>query len=129
MSKRTAALAAEKGASEQPIGLTEGGRNSKLHALVDKLYRPWVIILTPGNVADCTAGPECVSLIAGIKKLLGDKSYDSDPFRKSLLQDGITPVIPGRSNRKKRIRYDKEAYKGTRAAMSSVDHSGEEADA
>jgi len=39
-----------------------------------------VIILTPGNVADCTVGPECVSLIAGIKKLLGDKAYDSDPF-------------------------------------------------
>jgi transposase len=71
-----------------------------------------VIILTPGNVADCTVGPECVSLMAGIKKLLGDKAYDSDSFRKSLRQDGITPVIPGRSNRKKRIRHDKEAYKG-----------------
>ena len=61
---------------------------------------------------DCTVGPECVSLITGIKKLLGDKAYDSDPFRKSLRQDGITPVIPGRANRKKRIRYEKEAYKG-----------------
>jgi hypothetical protein len=29
----------------------------------------------------------------------------------SLWQDGITPVIPSRSNRKKRIRHDKEAYK------------------
>jgi transposase len=44
--------------------------------------------------------------MAGIKKLLGDKAYDSDSFRKSLRQDGITPVIPGRSNRKKRIHYD-----------------------
>jgi transposase len=112
MSKRTAAPAAERGASEQAIGVTKGGRNSKLHALVDKLCRPWVIILTPGNVADCTVGPECVSLIAGIKKLLGDKAYDNNPFRKSLRQDGITPVIPGRANRKKRIRHDKQAYKG-----------------
>jgi hypothetical protein len=54
-----------------------------------------VIILTPGNVADCTVGPECVSLIAGIKKLLGDKAYDSDPFRESLRQKGITPNNPG----------------------------------
>jgi transposase len=49
------------GASEQAIGVTKGGRNSKLHALVDKLCRPWVIILTPGNVADCADiddGPE-----------------------------------------------------------------------
>jgi hypothetical protein len=51
MSKPTAALAAEKGASEQAIGVTKGGRDSKLDALVDKLCRPWVIILTPGNIA------------------------------------------------------------------------------
>jgi len=71
-----------------------------------------VIILTPGNVADCTVGPECVNMIAGVKVLLGDKAYDSDEFRKSLRRDGIKPVIPGRANRKKPIRYDNEAYKG-----------------
>jgi hypothetical protein len=60
----------KRAAAEQAIGVTKGGRNSKLHALADKLCRPWVIILTPRNVADCTAGPECVSLMAGIKKLL-----------------------------------------------------------
>ncbi len=70
MSKRSAARAAEKGASEQAIGVTRGGRNSKNHALVDKLYRPWAIILTPGNVADCTVGPQCVSLIADITSIL-----------------------------------------------------------
>src|SRR5262249_52294199 len=59
--KRTAGGAGEKGASEQAIGVTRGGRNSKLHALVDKLCRPSVIILTPANVADCTVGPECAS--------------------------------------------------------------------
>jgi transposase len=72
-----------------------------------------VIILTPGNVADCAVAPQCMTEMAGsIKKLLGDKAYDSDSFRKSLRNDGITPVIPGRTNRKKRIRHDKEAYKG-----------------
>ncbi len=94
------------------IGVTRGGRNSKIHAPVDEFCRPWGIILTPGNVADCTVRPECVSLMAGVEKLLGDKAYDSDQFRRSLRQDGITPVIPSRANRKKRIRYDKEAYKG-----------------
>jgi hypothetical protein len=29
----------------------------------------------------------------------------------SVRKDGIKPVIPGRSNRKKRIRHDKQAYK------------------
>ena len=92
------------GASEQAIGITKGGRNSKIHGLVDKLCRPWVLILTPGNTADCTVGPACVSLLDGIAELLGDKAYDSNSFRKSLRKDGIKPVIPGRSNRKKRIR-------------------------
>jgi transposase len=66
-----------------------------------------------GNVADCMVAPECMSLMVGsIKKLLGDKAYDSNSFRKSLWKDGITPVIPGRANRKKGIRHDREAYKG-----------------
>jgi transposase len=64
------------------------------------------LILTPGNTADCTVGPACVSLLDGMAELLGDKAYDSNSFRKSLRKDGIRPVIPGRSNRKKRIRHD-----------------------
>jgi transposase len=71
-----------------------------------------VLILTPGNVADITVAPECVERIAGLKKLLGDKAYDSNSFRNSLKKRGIVPVVPGRANRKKRIRYDKTAYKG-----------------
>ena len=67
-------LAAERGASEQAIGITKGGRNGKIHGLVDKLCRPWVLILTPGNTADCTVGPACVSLLDGIAELLGDKA-------------------------------------------------------
>jgi transposase len=69
------------------------------------------LILTPGNTADCTVGPASVSLLDGIAELLGDKAYDSNSFRKSLRKDGIKPVIPSRSNRKKRIRHDKQAYK------------------
>ena len=64
----------KRGASEQAIGVTKGGRNSKLHALVDKLCRPWVLILTPGNTADCTVAPDCVSLIAGITRASGRQS-------------------------------------------------------
>jgi len=50
--------------------------------------------------------------LSGIKKFLGDKAYDSDSFRKSLTEEGITAVIWGRANRKKPIPHDKEAYKG-----------------
>ena len=101
----------KRGAEFQAIGLTKGGRNSKIHAIVDEFLRPWVLILTPGNTADCTLAQDCVSLIPGIKELLADKGYDTDAFRGFLKDQKIKPVIPGKSNRKKRIRHDKSAYK------------------
>ncbi len=64
---------------------------------------------SPGNTADCVMAQECVSLIPGIRQLLADKGYDTDAFRAFLKQQKIRPVIPGKSNRKKRIRHDRKA--------------------
>jgi transposase len=55
---------------------------------------------------------DCVSLIPGVAKLIADKGYDTDAFRSYLKEQGIKPVILGKSNRKTRVRYDKLAYKG-----------------
>ena len=68
-------------------------------------------MITPGNTADCTVAPDCVSALPGVKELIADKGYDSEAFRRFLKSQGITPVIPGRSNRKKKIRYKKKTYK------------------
>jgi transposase len=46
-----------------------------------------------------------------IKEFLVDKGYDTDTFRAFLKQQKIRPVIPSKSNRKKRIRHDRKAYK------------------
>jgi transposase len=43
-------------------------------------------------------------------RLLGDKGYDSDQIRDDLVERGIEPVIPPRSNRKTQIEYYREAY-------------------
>jgi transposase len=69
------------------------------------------LILTPGNVHDSVMAQPCVSLVAGIAEVVADKAYDSNAFRTFLKGRTITPVIPGKSNRKKRIHYDKQAYK------------------
>jgi len=69
------------------------------------------LILTAGNIADCVMAEECVSLIPGIQELLADKGYDTDAIRAFLKERGIKPVIEGKSNRKKKIRHDKKAYK------------------
>ncbi len=45
------------------------------------------------------------------KSLLGDRGYDADWFRQALIERGITPCIPPRSNRKNPLAFDKMLYR------------------
>jgi transposase len=47
----------------------------------------------------------------GVFDRIAEKGYDSDHFRQALLDLDIQPFIPGRSNRKEPVEYDKELYK------------------
>ena len=69
-------------------------------------------MLTPGNVSDVKAAPALLKRAGQMRYLLGDKGYDADRLRRSLREAGTTPVIPGRRNRKRVIRYDQERYRG-----------------
>ena len=73
--------------------------------------RPYALSLTPGNVSDITAAPDLLEQAGPKKYLLADKGYDANLLRRQLRQAGTVPVIPGRSNRKRKIRYDKTRYK------------------
>jgi hypothetical protein len=53
----------KRGPAAQAIGDTKGGRNTKIHAVVDDQCRPWVLVLRPGNTSDCVMAEPCVSLI------------------------------------------------------------------
>jgi len=69
------------------------------------------LTLTPGNVADIKAAPDLLAKVGDAGYLIADKGYDADALRHSLRRAGTVPVIPGRSNRKRRIRYDKTRYR------------------
>ena len=43
--------------------------------------------------------------------MLGDKGYDADWFCNALIERGITPRIPSRSNRKVPIPHDRILYR------------------
>ena len=43
--------------------------------------------------------------------LLADRAFDADWLRNDLLDRGITPVIPPKSNRKLPAEFDKQTYK------------------
>ncbi|MGF6227588.1 IS5 family transposase [Inquilinus ginsengisoli] len=73
--------------------------------------RPFVVDLTPGNVADVTAAPKLIERAAGLGYLIGDKGYDADGLRAMIRARGGRPVIPGKANRKRKIPLDKARYK------------------
>jgi len=66
-------------------------------------------MLTAGNVSDVKAAPALLERAGRMRYLLADKGYDADRLRRSLRDAGAVPVIPGRRNRKRTIRYDKLA--------------------
>ena len=45
------------------------------------------------------------------KELLADRGYDADWFRNALIENGTTPCIPPKKNRKIQHEYDKTLYK------------------
>ena len=69
-------------------------------------------MLTPGNVSDVKAAPALLERAGRMRYLLGDKGYDADRLRRSLREVGVTPVIPGRRNRKRAVRFDQQRYRG-----------------
>jgi len=66
-------------------------------------------VLTAGNVSDVKAAPALLERAGRMRYLLADKGYDADRLRRSLREMGATPVMPGRRNRKRDVRYNKLA--------------------
>lgn len=101
-----------KGARAQGIGPSRGGQTTKIHVLTDVLGRPGVLLLTPGNASDVTTAPAVLAAAPGrIRRLAADKGYDADWLRTDLQGNGITPIIPGKRGRKRKIRHDKRRYR------------------
>ncbi len=70
-----------------------------------------MMLLTEGQMSDHNGAFLLFSSLPNAKELLADKGYDSDWFRHALIQRGITPCIPPRSNRKVQYHYDKTLYR------------------
>ena len=101
----------KRGAKKQAIGISRGGQTTKIHALSDTLGRPVVLKVTAGNVADITMAETLLAEVRGCRHVLADKGYDSDKLRAVIRDKGARPVIPGRSSRKRKVRFDKSRYR------------------
>jgi transposase len=100
----------------QSIGLSRGGSTTKIHALTDVIGCPFVVMLTPGNVADVSVAPTLIERAQRVGYLIGDRGCDADHLRATIRARGGRPVIPGKANRNARSRSTKLA---TSLAISS----------
>jgi transposase len=62
------------------------------------LGNPVELRLTPGQAHDLACAEALIDN-ADPDALIGDKAFDADSFLKILVQRGITPVIPPKTNR------------------------------
>lgn len=100
-----------QGGSPRCIGRTNGGLNSKLHAVCDGEGRPLVLLLTEGQASDHTGDRIVLGSLPKASCLITDRGYDSNWFRKALAERGTTACIPPTKNRKLPIPYDEMLYR------------------
>ena len=98
------------GQAAQALGRSRGGFSTQVHVSVDSLGNPLRFILTGGQQHDITQAKGLIDGYAG-EYVLADKGYDSQGFRQHILERGMTPVIPPRSNRKQPCDYDLHLYR------------------
>ena len=98
------------GELNQAVGRSRGGRNTKIHAIADAKGRLLTFVLTGGEAHDCPIGAALIEETQPAELMLADKGYDSAELRQHLKDQGTKTVIPNRSNRKKKFRFDKKQY-------------------
>ncbi len=80
--------------------------------MADALGLPLAFHLTGGEAADCKEYDALIVVPERTRDaLLADKGYHADAIRADLTKRNIDPVIPGRSNRRMKIEYDRSLYK------------------
>jgi transposase len=78
--------------------------------LADALGRPLRLVVTAGQVNDCT---QACRLLEDVETghVIADKGYDSDGVLEKIEELGANAVVPPKSNRKVQRKYDRELYK------------------
>ncbi|MCJ2182021.1 IS5 family transposase [Novosphingobium sp. 1949] len=106
------AAGGKRGTHRRTLGRSRGGFTSKVHCLADALGRPVAFHLTGGEAANFKAYDDLIDLPEQASDaFLADKGYDADAIRADLAERKIKAVIPGRSNRRVKIEYDRVLYK------------------
>jgi transposase len=106
------ATGALKKYGEQSIGISRGGRTTKIHALINEHFQLIKVILTGGEVHDSEIA---LDLLDGIdldsRTILADRAFVAEKIRHYIEENNGTACIPNKSNSVVKHDLDKELYK------------------
>ena len=97
---------------DQAVGSSRGGKNTKVHVLINERMQLLNVVLTGGNVHDSEAA---IALLEGVKlngkKILADKAYSCEQIRFFIAEHGAVACIPDKANFRIKHDFDSELYK------------------
>ena len=101
----------KRGEKNQAIGISRGGRTTKIHAVVDSKGRPLNFTLTGGHVHDSQVVEEILNTPRSPLAVTADRAYDSEKVRQQIRDEGTLPVIPNRCTATKKAYCPKRFYR------------------
>ena len=88
-----------KKTENKAVGISKGGRNTKIYAIVDGLGNPVSFLLSAGNDHD---SKHAVPLLSQVNiegsNILGDKAYNAKAIRAYIVSQNATYTIPPKSD-------------------------------
>ncbi|MFR3325244.1 MAG: IS5 family transposase [Oscillospiraceae bacterium] len=85
--------------NNQFIGVSHGGKTTKIHAVVDALGNPVHFLLTGGNIFDASVAVDLLSEVnISESNILGDKAYGTKSIRTYITEQRASYTIPPKSN-------------------------------
>ena len=101
----------KKGGADHCLGRSRGGLTTKIHVVVDAQGLPIRIGLTAGQAHDGQIADELLNHLGPRTIVLADKAYDADRIREMIQDQGATPNIPPKSNRRWKPCFSKRLYR------------------
>src|SRR5271154_4434802 len=98
----------------QAIGKSRGGWNTKIHMVAANARTAITFALSPGNAHDAPEGRALLEELGPMPDglpLLMDKAYEDNLTRQLVLDLGMIPVVPPKSNRIEPWEYDRALYR------------------
>ena len=100
------------GLKNQAIGVSRGGKTTKVHVLINEKMQLLNVVLTGGQIHDSEA---VGALLKGIKlkdkTILADKAYSSEQIRLFLAEHDVVACIPDKANFRIKHAFDSKLYK------------------